>query len=166
MLKHPDIAENIALTTLATGIGIKMFNEFHRWEDVREAVRNNPTAHREIQILRSRAMHVDRTGYRFLVAGAAISLWSLLYDTFNTDDGNLAVLYERIQALKDQPEIVEGMLAGKLQERNRLSSLISKQHETLLKLDAEFAELQQIEKKNVTDPNQKNIRTWQPVFVR
>jgi hypothetical protein len=166
MLKHPDIAENLALTTLVTGVGIKVFNEFHRWEDVRQAAHNNPTAHKEIQVLRSKAMHIERTGYRFLVAGAAISLWSILYDTFNSEDPNLAVLYHRFQTLKDQPEIIEGMLAGKLQERIRLSNLISQQKETLSQLDAEFAELQMIEEKNVTDQNQKNIRNWQPVFVR
>ena len=51
-------------------------------------------------------MHVDRAGYRMLVAGAAISLWSLLYDTFTADDDSLPILYKRVQSLKDQPEIV------------------------------------------------------------
>ena len=58
------------------------------------------------------------------------------------------------------------MLAGKLQERVRLSNLISEQQEMLMQLDAEFAELRLVEKRNVTDQNQKNIREWQPVFVR
>lgn len=166
MLKHPDAVETLALTTLVTGTGIKVFNEFHRWEDVRAAVASNPAAHKNIQILRARAMHLDRTGYRVIVAGAALSLWSLLYDTFSPDDAHLAILYRRIQALKDQPEIIEGMLAGKIQERIRLINLIDMQKEQLNVLNIEFDELEKIERQNITDPNQKNLREFQPVFVR